>query len=142
MDILNLPAELRLHIYSYIIPYSPLTVDARTYCGLLCTCKAIRDDFGPELCKAIAKDVHAIAARIRDKGDDIIFTPPKTFNGWRNLTVSRPKKRGLFLDNDPFLDFQHFNFDSFTVSFHNDIKGYEFYKEYQIRMKKWPAISQ
>lgn len=114
--ILRLPSELHLHICSFIIPENPLTVPPKEYSGLLFTCKALRDELEPEICKRIASAIHDLAARIRNEGDDINYTPPTTLHGWRNLTVSRPMSPYMFAKKDPFLGFKYFYFDTFTVT--------------------------
>lgn len=120
-SLLDIPAELRLHIYSYIIPDTPFVFDPKDYGGLLWSCKVTREEFESELCKAITQHIHEVASSIRERRVEIVYTPPTTFHGWRNLTVSRPKTDSMFLADDPFLDLTTCRFDKFTVTFHRAV---------------------
>jgi len=112
MDLLSIPIELRLHIYTYVMTVSPLRVDLKNYTGLLCSCMTVRDGIEPELCKSIAKDAVRIAANICKDGGYNIYTSPKSFDGRRDLTVSRPKTIRMLTKEDLF-------FDTFTVTFYS-----------------------
>jgi hypothetical protein len=74
----------------------------------------------------LALNVNYIARKIRYRGDDIIYIPPKTVFGWLNLTVSRPKTQGMFEGEDPFLRFRYYYLDTLTVTFHDDAGGYDY----------------
>jgi hypothetical protein len=126
--LLSLPVELRLHIYSYVVPKTPLEMPLNTYSGLLYSCKAIRDELEPDICKKMAAHVDGIASSIQKGGDSITYTCPSTVTGWLNLTVSRPKQKDMFLLSDPFMNFSLCNFNTLTVTFHGDAKGYEYYR--------------
>ena len=49
---LDLPAELRLHVYNYLIP---LYVDSGDIRGLVLSCKTVKDEVCHEMRKEIAK---------------------------------------------------------------------------------------
>jgi hypothetical protein len=124
-SLLDLPAELRLHIYDYYVPDNPLKVPPGEFSGLLYSCRHMRSELEPFNCEAIAQSIQDIAKDIRDKGDDIIYTPPITFHGWFNLTVSRPMTTYMFICNDTFWEFSDFRFNTFTIAFHNKGNTYE-----------------
>ncbi|KAH7068087.1 hypothetical protein BKA63DRAFT_105968 [Paraphoma chrysanthemicola] len=128
MTLIHMPTEIRLQIYSYVVPDAPLKFPSNVYSGLLYCCKTIKDELEPELCKSIAVCAHEIAKRIREKGDEILYTPPTTLSGWLHLTFSRPKTKNMFVDGDPFLEFMHLHFITLTITFHNDAQGYEYYR--------------
>lgn len=124
----RLPSEIRLHIYSYVVPKIPLMIPPREFSGLLYSCKAIQAELEPEICKSMARFIGAIAAKIRICGDEMTYTPPTSLQGWLNLTISRPKTKNMFISGDPFLWFKYLYFDVLIVTFHNDEKGYEYYQ--------------
>lgn len=51
--LLMLPAELRLHIHSYVIPDPPLSEPLAQYSGLLHSCKQVRAEMEPEIKKRV-----------------------------------------------------------------------------------------
>lgn len=117
--LLNLPTELRLHIYMHVVPNEPLSVPTSQYTGLLYSCRTIRNELESDICKRIASDVNCIVELIHAVGDEIRYTPPTTFYGWRNLTIERPTKPDMFHSNDPFYGFMPFHFDTLTTVFYN-----------------------
>lgn len=129
-SLLELPAELRLQIYACCVPLAgPLSTHPGEWLGLLNSCHVIKAELEPELCKGISVCVEEIAASIRQNGDEIVYTPPKTVTGWINLRVSRPKIKDMFTKDDPYLRFKSFHFRIITITFHNDAIGYEYYRE-------------
>jgi hypothetical protein len=94
---------------------------------LLYTCKHVRWELEPIICKAIARSILDTAKKIRDRGDDIAYTPPTAFHGWLSLTVSRLMTTYMFTCNDPFWGLRDFRFNTFTIAFDGAHDGYEPY---------------
>ena len=113
---LNLPVELRLHVYDYVIPERAFKVHSDRYMGLLHTCRKIRNEFEPEMCKALAIRVSRIANSIRDDANDILYTSPQTFSGWFNLYVSRPQPKDMFVREDAILHFTECCYSSLNIT--------------------------
>jgi hypothetical protein len=107
VSLIGLAVEIHLVMYSYIIPKGSLKLPPEEYFGSLYSCTTIRDEMGPESCKAMAAYIGEVAATIRDRGDELIYTPPTRLYGWLNLTVSRPKREDMFARDDPFLDLRY-----------------------------------
>ncbi|KAH4929626.1 hypothetical protein HBI79_123000 [Parastagonospora nodorum] len=125
-SLLELPVELRLRIFHYVLPENPLQVQPADFSGLLYSCKTIQEELEPEICKALAQNLHEIASRIilmntgRHAGHEIIYTPPTTFHGWLNLTVYRTTQRNVRDMLDSLVEFHSFGFNTFTVAFRED----------------------
>jgi hypothetical protein len=118
-QLLHLPAELRLHIYSYVVPDIPLSVSRAQYQGLLSCCRQIRSEIEPDILRAMR---NMLAKITRDSlegwNDDITFNAPQNLGElenlqgtahicWRDLTPGVPVKR----HNHPLLGLlgMHFN---------------------------------
>jgi hypothetical protein len=120
--LLQLPTELRLQIYGYVVPDVPLSVPPNQFTGLLYSCKTILNELEPEICKHLAAAVNSIDDLIRahHNGKGIRFTPPTEFSGWRNVTISRAKEWKMFMPGDPYLKFKDVHFDVFNITVYDD----------------------
>jgi hypothetical protein len=120
--LLNLPAELRLHIYSYLVPNQPLSISSDQFTRLLYSCKAIQHELEPEIRKRIASDINSIVEAIRAVGVEICYTKPTTFYGWRNFTFACSNKSYMSkMGNDSFYLLMHLRFDILTTVFYDHL---------------------
>ncbi|PSN66297.1 hypothetical protein BS50DRAFT_669098 [Corynespora cassiicola Philippines] len=89
--LLALPAELRLNIYSYMVPGRPLDVPPSHWTGLLYTCREIKAEFEPEIIKKSQKFLTSIQERcIKQREEEIRIKMPSNIHELRNLTIERP----------------------------------------------------
>jgi hypothetical protein len=84
----RLPAELRLHIYGYIIPEVPFSQPRTQYRGVVFACSQMRAEIEPAIVKTM-RDVLADATKegVEIWQDDLDFGTPKTISELENLTV-------------------------------------------------------
>ena len=131
--LLRLPCELRLRIYDELVPIIPLKSDSRPtqFTGLLCSCKAIQYELEPEISKRMATAIAEIADLIHQStGMEMVYTPPGSFCGWRNLTICWHTLNTymLYPRCNPLLEFREFWFDTLTIHLHNDPNTYELFR--------------
>lgn len=114
--ILNLPLELRLDIYAFILPdMDALLHPSSLYTGLLYSCKAIKLEMEAEFCKNLKQMLETIQERLRARGEAMRFLPPISFHEMRNITIERPQGQPMFMKGDPGLWVSHLRFHRITM---------------------------
>lgn len=114
---LALPAEIRLRIYSFLLPRIPLSTSPTTYAGLLYSCRFIRQELEPEILKLMTDFLLDIRNRCRrEYPQDMEFDIPQTLEELYNLQVSRPIEHKLFTRDDPIMALMYMHLNIFTIS--------------------------
>jgi hypothetical protein len=121
--LLDLPAEMRLLIYSYVVPDIPLSVPRAQYQGLVYTCKQTRNELEPEIFQAMRSVFTKITQEICERfDDDITFSTFHSFRELENIQIKarlswRIKERHAlnYRDFHPIRKLLDFHFDAVTI---------------------------
>ncbi|OAK95498.1 hypothetical protein IQ06DRAFT_297703 [Phaeosphaeriaceae sp. SRC1lsM3a] len=115
---LELPVEIRLNIYGFVELLNPLEHPTKALRSLQDSCLFVQNEIQSEMLMRMAQSVRTIANKIRERGDEIEYTPQTTVIGWLNLTVSRRRIASMFTVLDPFLEFSRLHFKSLRITLH------------------------
>jgi hypothetical protein len=114
--LLKIPVEVRLLIYAFLVEdIQTYALSTSIYVGLLYSCKVIKSEMEPELCKEFTKIIEHIQENLRERGEAMRFVPPKTYEEMRNLTIERPQGQSMFMKRDPGLWVSYLRFHTITM---------------------------
>jgi hypothetical protein len=114
--LLDLPTELRLRIYDFVVPPIPLSAPPAQYTGLLCSCRLVRYELGPEILKRMVAFLNKVQARCRQVyPEDLSFEALQDLDSLYNLRVTRPTKYNMFRRDDPFMALMYMYFNTLTI---------------------------
>jgi hypothetical protein len=122
--LLELPAELRLRIYNFVVSTIPLSAPPAQYAGLLYSCKFIRQELEPEILKRMTVFLFDVQDRCRhvhpedmvdDRLQDLEFNVPQDLPSLYNLRVQRPSYHKLFTRDDPFMALMYIYFNTLSI---------------------------
>ncbi|KAF2643789.1 hypothetical protein P280DRAFT_216762 [Massarina eburnea CBS 473.64] len=118
--LLSIPTELRLQIYTYLVPHIPLSCPPTRFTGLLYSCKYIRSELEPEILKRMTSFLQDVQRRVSGSGQpDFIFHTPKTLGEVLNLKVERGYGRDgtdiMFVRSDPFMAVLYMHLNSLRI---------------------------
>ncbi|CAI6332419.1 unnamed protein product [Periconia digitata] len=113
--ILDLPPEMRLRIYEYLLAAIPLSTPPSQFTGLLFSCRQIRHELEYLVVTRMRAHFLDIQQRCAAMDNDIIFAPMTTFNDVYNLKVFRVPCPRLFNRNDPFMALFYLYLGTFTI---------------------------
>jgi hypothetical protein len=121
--LIELPVELRLRVYDFVICPKPLSEPRTEYTGLLYSCKLLRRELESEILKRMTaflfkKQRQCRKAHPSDRDDvpqDLEFNIPHDLSSLYNLRVERSSYQILFGRDDPFLGLMYMHFNTLTI---------------------------
>lgn len=115
--LLDLPAELRLFVYHFVLRAVPLAPPRDEYAGLLYSCRFVYQELGAEILKRMG--VFLVSRQVRCQAQyegDLLFKMPQTLEELYNLQVWRPLRPKMFSRDDPFMAVMYLHFTSLTIT--------------------------
>jgi hypothetical protein len=125
-QLLVLPAELRLHIYNYVVPAIPLHAPRSEYTGLVYSCRQTRAEMMPMVLARMCDTFASISKMSFDNwNEEVIFGNPQTLHELENLDVERHVKGEMHITSHPLLQLldMHFELLSIRLSRTSDSKS-------------------
>jgi hypothetical protein len=115
-QLLGLPAELRLHIYSYVIPAIPLHAPRSEYTGLVYSCRQTRAEMTPMILARMCDTFASISKEsLDDWNEDVNFGNPQDLHELENLVVERRVKGEMHMTLHPLLRLLDMHFDLLSI---------------------------
>jgi len=122
---IELPAELRLRVYNFVVSAIPLAAPPTQYRGLLYSCRLVRRELEPEILKRMTAFLLDVQSRCRHvhpedmvvdgSPQDLEFNIPRDMPSLYNLRIYRPSYDRLFGRDDPFMALMYIYFNTLTI---------------------------